>query len=362
MSSQSHSNRKRIVSLLAILIASASANTASMGQDLLPWEVFTDPATGSTCDVIHAQNADLVLLRVDSGLVISPTLAVVSGTDTILTETRVDGGSSVFFKGVPFGVIAFATDAGGNPALWWLDDLGRVVALENLEPISTTSTPSDLAAPQCDACTLWDHLDAPSCILPDGTCAQRETECCFAVDGAPRDGECDLPRTCCFADSPCDELSPATCAELGGVSLSGSCGEVQACVFPNDFCSMISAPCCGQLGAAAMGAGTACGDEGVVIDGGEDGSEDEPVIDDGGEPVGDDGGDPGTSPDDGGDPGDATGGGGAGDATGDDGEDETDTGAPITLNLCGPGFISLLGVVLGMLTADRARQRRRREV
>lgn len=351
MSSQTHLNRKTIVSLLAILIASATTNNASMGQDLIPWEVFPDPATGSTCDVIHTQNAELVLLRVDSGLVISPTLAVVSGTDTILADTRVAGGSSVFFKGVSFGVIAFATDAAGNSALWWLDDLGRVVALENFEPISTTSMPSDLAASQCDACTLWDHLDAPSCILPDGTCEQRETECCFAADGAPQDGECDLPRTCCFADSPCDELSPATCAELRGVSLSGSCGEVQACVFPNDFCSMISAPCCGQLGAAAMGAGTACGDEGVIIDGGED----EPVIDDGDGPVGGDGGDPGTSPDDGGGTGDPAGDGNAG---GD--EDATDSGAPITLNLCGPGLISLLGIVLGALTAVRVRQRRRK--
>ena len=46
-------------------------------------------------------------------------------------------------------------------------------------------------------------------------------------------------------------------------------------------------------------------------------------------------------------------------ATGGDGDAETDSTAPITLNLCSPGLIFVLGVVLSALTAGRIRRRRR---
>ena len=145
-----------------------SAAPNAVGQ-LLPWDLFTDSLTGVTCDVIHADNTELVLLRPDSGLVSVPTLAIVRDEDVILADTFVDDASNVFFLGEPAGFIAFADDGDGFASLWWLDEFGNVLALDPLllEPVPTSSRPQDFVAVECDACLFWD-LAEPGCVIDDG--------------------------------------------------------------------------------------------------------------------------------------------------------------------------------------------------
>ena len=139
-----------------------SAAPNAVGQ-LLPWDLFTDSLTGVTCDVIHADNTELVLIRPDSGL--APLLWVVRDVDFPVPETFVDADSNVFFFGQPAGFIAFAEDGDGFASLWWLDEFGNVLALDPLllEPVPTNSRPQDFVAVECDACLFWD-LAEPGCI------------------------------------------------------------------------------------------------------------------------------------------------------------------------------------------------------
>ncbi|MCH8251330.1 MAG: hypothetical protein IID36_02640 [Planctomycetes bacterium] len=143
-----------------------SAAPNAVGQ-LLPWDLFTDSLTGVTCDVIHADNTELVLIRPDSGL--APVLWVVRDVDFPVPETFVDADSNVFFFGQPAGFIAFAEDGDGFASLWWLDEFGNVLALDPLllEPVPTNSRPQDFVAVECDACLFWD-LAEPGCVIDDG--------------------------------------------------------------------------------------------------------------------------------------------------------------------------------------------------
>lgn len=124
----------------------------SVSAQVVPWQVFTDGLNGSTCDVVHASNADLVVLSTTGQLVI------VSGQDITLQDTAVDAAGFVFFEGVEAGLISFQPDGNGTRTLWWTSLTGRLVSVDDFTGTPTVSElfPSDFAGLSCDACDFWD--------------------------------------------------------------------------------------------------------------------------------------------------------------------------------------------------------------
>lgn len=172
-----------------------------------PWDVFEDPLTGEVCDLVNAQNAELVVFS-DTG-----ELIVVSDEDFILEGSEVDLDGNVFFDGFPFGFIGFATDGDGLRSLWWLTDEGTVVAIDPdlLVPFDSLAFPEDFVGVECDACLFWDDPDDCEIIIIDGDddgVPDDFDECPFTGPGEDVDldgcscedlGDCD-----CFFDSDLD--------------------------------------------------------------------------------------------------------------------------------------------------------------
>jgi len=140
---------------LSFLIFAATATA----QDI-PWELFLDNQSDSACDVVNAENAELVVLSATGQLVI------VSGTDVTLEDAVVDDQGFVFFEGEPTGTIAFADDGDGLRTIWWMSLTGNVVRVNGFtgEPSVTDSFPSDFDDVPCDACEFWD--DPTPCETP----------------------------------------------------------------------------------------------------------------------------------------------------------------------------------------------------
>ena len=124
----------------------------------VPWDIFDDPNSASTCDAVNASNVELVVLS-DTGQ-----LVIITGTDLVLTATFVDADGFVFFGGLPVGVIDFAEDGDGLRTLWWTSLNGTVVEVDLFtgEPSTTDLLPSDFHGVPCDACELWD--DPADCV------------------------------------------------------------------------------------------------------------------------------------------------------------------------------------------------------
>lgn len=118
------------------------------------WDVFTDDRSGSLCGVVNTLTNELVVLNGTSQLMI------VSGRDTILTDTFVDAEGFVFLGNDPAGVIEFAEDADGFRTLWWLTLDGRIVQLDpfTADPSSSDDLPRDYRNTPCDAC---EYVDVP---------------------------------------------------------------------------------------------------------------------------------------------------------------------------------------------------------
>jgi len=154
------SYHRRVVLSVIGCTAWAIGAPSSFAQ-VLPWVVFTDAVSGSTCDLINAENAELVLLH-DTG-----ELVIVSETDVILGDAFVDEVNNVFFEGFPVGLIGFATDRDGFRTLWWTGLTGEVVAVDPFsgEPTATDSRPDDFRSAACDACLFWD--DSSVCEEPE---------------------------------------------------------------------------------------------------------------------------------------------------------------------------------------------------
>jgi len=102
--------------------------------------------------VVHAENAELVILEETNQLVL------VSGPDVVLGDTIVDVEGNVLFEGSPVGVIEFQNDGDGNRTLWWTGLTGEVVAVDAFtgEPSPTDSRPVEFRNVSCDACDYWD--------------------------------------------------------------------------------------------------------------------------------------------------------------------------------------------------------------
>lgn len=151
--------RPRIGTLLAVGILLVGE---SRGQaQTVPWEVFLDTQSGSTCDLINANNAQLVLLRSTGQL------SIVTGIDVTLGDTFVDEIGLVFFEGEPAGTIGFATDGDGFRTLWWTSLTGTVVNVNGFtgQPTQTNNVPADFEDVVCDACEFWDD-PAPCAEMP----------------------------------------------------------------------------------------------------------------------------------------------------------------------------------------------------
>lgn len=139
------------VRILALFVV-AFAGVAAQAQTV-PWEVFLDTQSGSTCDLINANNAQLVLISSTSQL------AIVTGIDVTLQDTFVDEIGLVFFEDEPVGTIGFATDGDGFRTLWWTSLTGTVVNVNGFtgQPTQTNKVPADFEDVGCDACDLWDN-------------------------------------------------------------------------------------------------------------------------------------------------------------------------------------------------------------
>jgi len=140
--------------LFAFLALVTIASSVSRGQaQTVPWEVFLDTQSGSTCDLINANNAQLVLLRSTGQL------SIVTGIDVTLGDTFVDEIGLVFFEDEPVGTIGFATDGDGFRTLWWTSLTGTVVNVNGFtgQPTQTNNVPADFENVVCDACEFWDN-------------------------------------------------------------------------------------------------------------------------------------------------------------------------------------------------------------
>ncbi|MEK6800215.1 MAG: hypothetical protein AABZ12_14745 [Planctomycetota bacterium] len=136
-----------LVGLLAVMVERPSA----VGQ-IKPWDAFSDPISGSVCDVVNASNAELVVLKTTGAMVL------VTGSDVTLHDLVVDVDGFVSFEGEPAGQINFATDGDGLRTMWYTTLTGRVMEIDDLtgEPTSTAKVPTDFADAACDACEFWD--------------------------------------------------------------------------------------------------------------------------------------------------------------------------------------------------------------
>ena len=136
--------------MIHVTLAIAVAPMVAVAQSV-PWQVFQD-VTGETCEVVHAANADLVVLSSTGQL------TIVTGQDITLQDTAVDTGGSVFFEGAEAGLISFQVDGDGVRTLWWTSLTGRVVSVDDFtgEPTVSESLPNDFTGVSCAACDFWD--------------------------------------------------------------------------------------------------------------------------------------------------------------------------------------------------------------
>ncbi len=143
-----------VVTMVLAIAPTASAQTK-------PWELFLDANSTAACDVINANNAELVLISATNQL------TIVSGTDVTLEDTLVDADGFIFFEGEPVGAIGFATDGDGLRSIWWMSLTGTVVEVDEFtgEPTPTNKFPTDFVDVPCDACEFWDNPAA--CVEPE---------------------------------------------------------------------------------------------------------------------------------------------------------------------------------------------------
>ena len=151
---------RRPYPMLAAVAGFMAVNTSAFGQTL-PWDTFIDPLSTSVCDVVNAENAELVIWTETGQLVI------ISGRDVVLEDTYVTPEGDVLFLGEPVGFIAYDTDGDGFRTVWWVSLTGRVVSIDGFtgEPSETNMVPGDFFNVACDACEFWD--DPLVCTPPD---------------------------------------------------------------------------------------------------------------------------------------------------------------------------------------------------
>lgn len=145
---------------LALALAVMSGPALAQNDGDKPWVLFIDDQSTSQCDVVNADNAELVVIQ-GTGVMV-----IVSGTDVTLADLVVDGQGFVSFDGEPAGVLDFYLDGDGFRSLWWTSLTGEVVRVDGFtgEPAFTSKSPEDYRDASCDACDFWD--DQAVCETP----------------------------------------------------------------------------------------------------------------------------------------------------------------------------------------------------
>ena len=135
-----------------MLAAVLACSPALAQEEEKPWVLFFDSQSTSACDVVNADNAELVVLQGTGQMVI------VSGSDVTLQDVVVDTQGFVTFEGQPAGLIDFALDGDGFRTLWWTSLVGGVARLNGTTgaPSFTENLPEDYTDVACDACDFWD--------------------------------------------------------------------------------------------------------------------------------------------------------------------------------------------------------------
>jgi len=128
-----------------------------------PWVLFLDDQSSSRCDLVNADNAELVVLQGTGQM------RIVSATDVTFSDLIVDTQGFVSFEGEPAGVIDFSEDGDGFRSLWWMSLTGNVIRVNELTgaPTVTNRSPEDSRSVPCDACEFWDDpADCPDPLPP----------------------------------------------------------------------------------------------------------------------------------------------------------------------------------------------------
>lgn len=151
---------KGISRTLLVVLSVVAGGASAVGQ-VLPWDVFDDALSNAVCDVVNAENAELVVLS-DTGQ-----LAIVTGRDVILDDTFVTAEGDVLYFDQPAGFITYDTDGDGLRSVWWVSLTGQVVSVDGFtgEPTVTNMLPTDFVDVPCNACDFWD--DPTVCLEPD---------------------------------------------------------------------------------------------------------------------------------------------------------------------------------------------------
>lgn len=138
--------------MAAVVTAAALTSTRASAQGV-PWDTFDDPSSPSRCDVVNAENAELVVLA-DTG-----ELRIVSGNDVTIPGSIVEADSDVYIDGIYSGFIAFDFDGEDFRTLWWFDPTGVFVSNVDrftLEGLDGDLRPIDFVDVACNGCPLWD--------------------------------------------------------------------------------------------------------------------------------------------------------------------------------------------------------------
>jgi len=205
--------------------------TTSTSAQLPLWDTFSDVFSTSVCDLINAENAELVLLRD------SDQLMIVSGNDVIMQDTFVDANGFVFFEGLPFGLLDFTDDGDGLRTLWWMTLLGRAIHIDELSGLPSVSNvlPSEVFDVPCDASAFWDGCLADTDCDNDNVCTIdtcvggvcfhsdvigicNDGNACTTIDACIA-GECvGTPIADCTDDTPNSNDPPLVTINLCGTS------------------------------------------------------------------------------------------------------------------------------------------------
>jgi len=152
-----------IVATVAVMLVCAPP---TFGLNV-PWDTFEDAESTSVCDLVNADNVELVVMH-DTG-----ELVIVTGSDVALAGSLVDLQGDVFIDGQPVGFITFAEDGDDFRTLWWVSLTGRAVHVDGLTGAVSESdrSPIDFTDVPCSACEFWDDqsICAPSDPVADGT-------------------------------------------------------------------------------------------------------------------------------------------------------------------------------------------------
>ena|GEM_PF-1148455 len=174
-------SRKSVAAVVTVVIWVLGASSSIRAQER-PWWEFEDFESGIVCSLVHAANVDLVVLRSGGEMMVA------SPPNNVLADVVVDDNFDVFFDGSFAGSIAFAEDADGDRALFWLTITGRVVEVGDFDasPSPSDSSPGDIKGTGCDVCARYPALAGcgPDDDDDDDTVSSPLTALCGAGTGA----------------------------------------------------------------------------------------------------------------------------------------------------------------------------------